>query len=93
MSQNGQKREAILAAAQKVFAKHGYHDARTSEIAREAGVAAGTLYNYFPSRDYIFLSLFDDRWRSFTEKVRARTATYYVKGARAPRPWEGSARG
>jgi TetR/AcrR family fatty acid metabolism transcriptional regulator len=75
MGQNGQRREAILAAAQKVFARHGYHDARTSEIAREAGVAEGTLYNYFPSREDIFLSLFDDRWRSFTERVRARTAT------------------
>jgi len=75
LTQNGQRREAILAAAQKVFAKHGYHDARTSEIAREAGVAEGTLYNYFPSREDIFLSLFDDRWRFFTEKVRARTAT------------------
>jgi TetR/AcrR family fatty acid metabolism transcriptional regulator len=74
MSQNGQRREAILAAAQKVFAKRGYHDARTSEIAREAGVAEGTLYNYFPSREDIFLSLFDDRWRSFTERVRTRTA-------------------
>jgi TetR/AcrR family fatty acid metabolism transcriptional regulator len=75
LTRNGNRKEAILAAAQKVFARRGYHDARTSEIAREAGVAEGTLYNYFPSREDIFLSLFDDRWRSFTETVRARTAT------------------
>lgn len=70
---NGQKREAILTAAQKVFARKGYHDARTSEIAREAGVAEGTLYNYFSSREDLFLNLFDERWRVFTERVRERT--------------------
>lgn len=75
MAQNGHKRDSILTAAQKVFARRGYHDARTSEIAREAGVAEGTLYNYFSSREDIFLSLFDDRWLSFTERVRARTAS------------------
>jgi len=73
-SPNGHKRDAILAAAQRVFARHGYHDARTSEIAREAGVAEGTLYNYFPSREDIFLSLFEERWKSFTDRVRRRTS-------------------
>jgi TetR/AcrR family fatty acid metabolism transcriptional regulator len=75
MGQNGQKREAILAAAQKVFARRGFHSARTLEIAREAGVAEGTLYNYFPSREDIFLSLFDDRWQTFIERIRLRTAS------------------
>ena len=75
MVQNGQKREAILAAAQKVFSRRGFHSARTSEIAREAGVAEGTLYNYFPSREDIFLSLFDDRWQTFIDRIRLRTAS------------------
>lgn len=75
MTRNGQKRDAILIAAQKVFARSGYHDARTSEIAREAGVAEGTLYNYFPSREDIFLSLFEDRWRHFTERIRRRVSS------------------
>ncbi len=72
---NGHKRGALLAAAQKVFARRGYHDARTSEIALEAGVAEGTLYNYFSSREDLFLSLFDERWRVFTERVRERTGS------------------
>jgi TetR/AcrR family fatty acid metabolism transcriptional regulator len=71
---NGHKRDTILAAAQRVFARRGYHDARTSEIAREAGVAEGTLYNYFPSREDIFLSLFEERWQSFTDRVRKKTS-------------------
>ncbi len=73
-SRNG-KRDAILEAAQKVFARRGFHSARTQEIAREAGVAEGTLYNYFSSREEIFLSLFDDRWEKFTERVRRHTST------------------
>ena len=74
MSHNCQRREVILEAAQKVFAAHGYHKARTVEIARAAGVAEGTLYNYFESREDIFLSLFDERWGEFTAKVRKKTS-------------------
>lgn len=73
MTYGNGKRGAILSAAQKVFARRGFHSARTSEIAREAGVAEGTLYNYFPSREEIFLSLFDEGWEAFTEQVRRRT--------------------
>jgi len=75
ISGNGRRREAILAAAQKVFGRKGFHEARISAIAREAGVAEGTIYNYFSSREEIFLSLFDDRWSTFTEKVRSRTSS------------------
>lgn len=71
---NGRKREAILAAAQKVFTARGYHSARTAEIARTAGVAEGTLYNYFGSREEIFVSLFETRWQDFTDRVRRRIA-------------------
>ena len=69
---NGSKRDSILAAAQKVFTARGYHSARTAEIARMAGVAEGTLYNYFGSREAIFISLFETRWQDFTDRVRRR---------------------
>jgi TetR/AcrR family fatty acid metabolism transcriptional regulator len=75
ISGNGLRREAILTAAQKVFARNGFHEARISAIAREAGIAEGTIYNYFSSREEIYLSLFDDRWRTFTEKIRSRTSS------------------
>jgi AcrR family transcriptional regulator len=47
-------RREIVRAATTVFGKVGYHRARMADIAAEAGVAAGTLYNYFDSKDAIF---------------------------------------
>ncbi|MCA9608554.1 MAG: helix-turn-helix transcriptional regulator, partial [Myxococcales bacterium] len=41
------KRERILRAAIKVFARKGFYDTRVSEIAKAAGVADGTIYLYF----------------------------------------------
>jgi TetR/AcrR family fatty acid metabolism transcriptional regulator len=40
----GDKRERILVAAERIFARHGFFAARVSEIAKEAGVADGTIY-------------------------------------------------
>lgn len=54
------KRTAILAAASRLFAEKGYANTPTSEIAREAGVAEGTLYHHFGSKDGIFLTIFDE---------------------------------
>jgi TetR/AcrR family fatty acid metabolism transcriptional regulator len=72
MAGHGAKRDSILAAAQKVFTARGFHSAGTAEIARMAGVAEGTLYNYFGSREDIFISLFETRWQDFTDRVRRR---------------------
>ena len=62
------KREAILAAALRLIARMGLHSAPMSAVAREAGVAAGTLYLYFPSKEAminaLYLELLEDRDRS-----------------------------
>lgn len=50
-------REAILAAAERVFGRLGFHDAKMADVAAEAGVAAGTLYNYFKNKDEVFASI------------------------------------
>src|SRR6187402_2020195 len=57
----GEKRERILTAAERVFAKSGFFSARVSDIAREAGVADGTIYLYFKSKDEVLISLFESR--------------------------------
>jgi TetR/AcrR family fatty acid metabolism transcriptional regulator len=57
----GDKRERILRAAVKVFAKNGFHATRVSEVAKAAGVADGTIYLYFKSKDELLVSLFEDR--------------------------------
>ena len=53
------KREAILRAATSVFAGNGYFNSKVADIAREAGVADGTVYLYFKSKEDILHSIFD----------------------------------
>ncbi len=53
------KRNAILRAAIRVFASNGYFNSKVADIAREAGVADGTVYLYFKSKEEILHSIFD----------------------------------
>jgi TetR/AcrR family transcriptional regulator, fatty acid metabolism regulator protein len=57
----GDKRDRILSAAVKVFARNGFHATRVSEVAKAAGVADGTIYLYFKSKEELLVSLFEDR--------------------------------
>lgn len=52
------KRDAILQAALELVAEKGFHDAPCSMIAEQAGVAAGTIYRYFESKDSLILELY-----------------------------------
>jgi AcrR family transcriptional regulator len=49
--------EAILEAAERLFLSVGYHDAKMADLADAAGVAVGTLYKYFASKEEVFVSL------------------------------------
>lgn len=53
-------RARVLAAARAVAGRRGLGDTGMREIAREAGVALGTLYNYFPDRDALALAVVED---------------------------------
>src|SRR6185295_5391164 len=53
------KRELILRAATKVFARNGYFNSKVADIARAADVADGTVYLYFKSKEEILHSIFD----------------------------------
>src|SRR5215210_203419 len=64
----GDKREAILRAAIRVFAHNGYFNSKVADIAREAGVADGTVYLYFKSKEEILHSIFD---RNMAEAIAA----------------------
>jgi TetR/AcrR family fatty acid metabolism transcriptional regulator len=57
------KREAILKAATHVFARRGFFQSQVADIAREAGIAAGTVYLYFRSKDDLLVSLFERTMR------------------------------
>lgn len=51
------RREEILAAARRVFAKQGFKGTTIADIASEAGIALGTIYLYFPSKEDVFAAL------------------------------------
>src|SRR6266700_3958661 len=61
ISRNGLsgKRESILRAATRVFARNGYFNSKVADIARAADVADGTVYLYFKSKEEILHSIFD----------------------------------
>jgi TetR/AcrR family fatty acid metabolism transcriptional regulator len=70
----GPKRDAILRAAIDVFADRGYFNAQVADVARAAGVAAGTVYLYFRSKDDLLVSIFDRSMRDGLAAGRAAVA-------------------
>jgi len=61
------RRKQILDAATRVFAEKGFHRATIKEIARVAGIADGTIYTYFASKDEVLLAVLD-RLNETTER-------------------------
>ena len=59
VAQSNGKYEAILRAAIKVFARSGFFNSKVADVAREAGVADGTVYLYFKNKDDILVSIFN----------------------------------
>jgi TetR/AcrR family fatty acid metabolism transcriptional regulator len=68
------KREAILRAAVKVFARKGFFNSKVADIAREAGIADGTVYLYFKSKDEILHSVFDRAMEEFISEGKREIA-------------------
>lgn len=67
----GPKRDAILRAAIDVFADRGFFNAQVADVARAAGVAAGTVYLYFRSKDDLLVSIFERTMRDGLAAGRA----------------------
>jgi TetR/AcrR family fatty acid metabolism transcriptional regulator len=66
------KRVVILDAALKTFVRRGYPATKVAEIAFEAGVAEGTLYNYFQSKEDLLLALFDEKWGGIIDEIKKK---------------------
>jgi len=79
------KREAILRAAIDVFADRGYFNAQVADVARAAGVAAGTVYLYFKSKDDLLVSIFDRSMRDGLEAGRCAVADLHDPAERLRR--------
>ena len=69
------KAALILRAATRVFARRGFFSAQVADIAREAGVAAGTVYLYFRGKDDLLVSIFDRTMREAIAEGRAALAS------------------
>ena len=65
------KREAILRAATRVFARNGFFQSQVADVARVAGVAAGTVYLYFHGKDDLLVSIFERTMREAIAEARA----------------------
>src|SRR5688572_1509529 len=61
MGDRGDKRARILESALRVFASKGFFGAKVSDVAEEAGVADGTIYLYFKSKDDLLICLFEEQ--------------------------------
>jgi len=68
------RRDAILRAAIDVFAGRGFFNAQVADVARAAGVAAGTVYLYFESKDDLLVSIFERTMRDAIADGRAAVA-------------------
>jgi len=64
------KYKQIIDAAVVVIAENGYHQAQVSKIAKQAGVADGTIYLYFKNKEDILISVFEDKMSLFVENLR-----------------------
>ena len=67
---DSEKSYQIIDAAIRVFARNGYYNSRVSDIAREAGIASGTIYLYFKTKDDILVTLFREKLASFVARLR-----------------------
>jgi TetR/AcrR family transcriptional regulator, fatty acid metabolism regulator protein len=68
------KKDAILRAAIDVFAERGFFNAQVADVARAAGVAAGTVYLYFRGKDDLLISIFERSMREAFAEGRAAVA-------------------
>lgn len=76
------RREEILSAARRVFAKQGFKGTTIADIAAEAGIALGTIYLYFPSKEDVFAALsgrFNDLITTGANMPPARTLDETVR--------------
>src|SRR5215470_3994684 len=67
-------RERILATAALIFARRDYHEVLMDEVARESGVAKGTLYRYFPSKRELYLGVMFEGIDRLHDALRAAVA-------------------
>lgn len=74
LKKNKPKYRQIIDAAVIVIAENGYHQSQVSKIAKQAGVADGTIYLYFKNKEDILISLFENKMGHFVEMIEEKIA-------------------
>ena len=74
------KRKQLLDAALKLFVEYGFHGTPTSLIAKEAGVANGTLFHYFTTKDDLVIALYVD--------IKSRMSAYVFDHAKGQKTFK-----
>ncbi|MBN9286054.1 MULTISPECIES: TetR/AcrR family transcriptional regulator [Flavobacterium] len=69
------KQKEILAAALKLFVEYGFHGTATSKIAKEAGVANGTLFHYYKTKEDLIIALYIDIKLKVAEHIENAVAS------------------
>jgi AcrR family transcriptional regulator len=80
-----QRRDEIMAAAKKVFARNGFHATTIADIAKEANLAYGSVYQYFDSKDDLFYALMSAEGNALRAHVAVALAS---AGKRSDSSWE-----
>ena len=78
------RRDEIMAAAKKVFARNGFHATTIADIANEAGLAYGSIYQYFDSKEDLFQALMAAEGYA----LRTHIAVAMAKSGRPDLSWE-----
>ncbi|MGY5853052.1 MAG: helix-turn-helix domain-containing protein [Candidatus Thorarchaeota archaeon] len=77
------RRDAIIDTAERFFIQHGYEDTMVNKIAEEAGYTKATIYNYFESKDDLFVAVsarvFERLHQTFTEFMFRSDVTYELR--------------
>ena len=63
--------EGLLQSAERVFSERGYHATSIRDIAREAGFSVGGVYQFFSSKDDLYLKVVEGQWEHFFELLNA----------------------
>ncbi len=75
MNRTKPKFKQIIDAAVIVIAENGYHQSQVAKIAKQAGVADGTIYLYFKNKEDILVSLFQEKMGQFIDTIGEEIAT------------------
>jgi TetR/AcrR family fatty acid metabolism transcriptional regulator len=68
-NKEGNKEAGILESAIKIFAKNGYHNSRISQIAKEAGIASGSVYLYYKNKEDLLARIFENVWKQLYNEI------------------------